>query len=176
MLQEDTRTVVRLSRPTRVAIVASTYNSNYVDGLIEATLEAFESSQASGPSPEHNTLDAEIIRVPGAFEIPVVASELAHQTSDPFHAILCYGVVLQGATSHAEQIISAVSQSLVWIQIERRIPVINGVYHFESEDQAASRCLNPKSSRGAECGRTTLEMVEVMRELRNSASEADPRS
>ncbi|MCS1411187.1 MAG: 6,7-dimethyl-8-ribityllumazine synthase [Verrucomicrobia subdivision 3 bacterium] len=107
-----------------------------------------------------------VIRVPGAFEIPVVAAELAlRQGKDKFDGIIGLGVILQGITSHAEHIGSAVTQAFVSIQVAYRVPIIHEVLVFASVEQARERCLSAKHNRGAEAATTALEMARVMRSL-----------
>jgi 6,7-dimethyl-8-ribityllumazine synthase len=106
-----------------------------------------------------------VVRVPGAFEIPVVAARLAHEGVPPVSAVLCLGVIFQGETAHARHIGDAVSQALAQLQIASRIPIIHGVYHFESEKQARVRCLDPRHNRGTETARTALAMARVCQAL-----------
>jgi 6,7-dimethyl-8-ribityllumazine synthase len=148
------------------AIVASRYNGNFVDGMLRA---ARAELRAAG-------VKVRIVRVPGAFEIPVVAARLAaksalHSTlhlkrSTPLSGIICLGVVFQGETSHAEHIGWGVTHALAQIQVQHKIPVIHGVFVFEKEKQARVRCLGTKHNRGTEAAQTALQMAQVMAALR----------
>ena len=138
------------------AVVASEYNGRYVDALlrnVQAELKAGGGRHIK------------VVRVPGAFEIPVVAAALARSHLPRLSAIVCLGVIFQGETSHAQHIGEAVSQSLARLQTEQMIPVIHGVYHFTTEAQARVRCLGKKHNRGIELARTALAMTRVMRNL-----------
>ena len=104
----------------------------------------------------------EIIRVPGAFEIPVVAAALSRRLTPRVSAILCLGVILRGATSHAQQVGESVSQALLSIQMHTLIPVIHEVLLLENEQQAKERCLDPQRNRGLEAAQTALTMAKVM--------------
>ncbi len=138
----------------RFAIVASCYNGRYVDALLRAARSELRRGGAER---------IEVIRVPGAFEIPVVAARLAAERQPRPSAIVCLGVIFQGETSHARHIGDAVSHALARLQLEQRLPVIHGVYVFETEEQARARCLGRKHNRGLEVARTALEMARIVR-------------
>ena len=140
------------------AIVASRYNQVYVDSMVKAARRALLDAGAS---------KIQVVRVPGAFEIPVVAARLAK--SFDFSAIICLGVILRGATTHAQNIAEAVSDGLVKLQIVTEVPVIHEVLLLENPKQAEARCLGRDHNRGTEAALTALEMARVMRQL--SASE-----
>ena len=143
----------------RFAIVASTYNARYVDAMLRAARA--EIRRAGGA--------LQIVRVPGAYEIPVVAARLARTGrgagQPPLQRILCLGVILRGATTHAQHIGEAVSYALAQIQIEHEVPVIHEVLLLENEQQARERCLNRTHNRGTEAAQTALTMAQVMRAL-----------
>ena len=135
------------------AIVASTYNPRFVDAMLRAAKS--EILRAGGK--------VHLVRVPGAYEIPVVAARLA-RTQD-LSAIICLGVILRGATTHAQHIGEAVSDALVQIQIQYEMPVIHEVLLLENEQQAVERCLSKTHNRGTEAAQTALEMARVMKSL-----------
>jgi 6,7-dimethyl-8-ribityllumazine synthase len=159
------------------AIVASRYNARYVDAMLRAAkAELWRAEVAS----------IEVVRVPGAYEIPVAAKRLARtaqlSTLDPaafaaypnaaspqrrqLSAIICLGVILRGETVHAAHIGEAVSRALMQIQLEHEIPVVHEVLLLENEGQARARCLNPRHNRGTEAAQTAMAMAHVMEKLR----------
>jgi 6,7-dimethyl-8-ribityllumazine synthase len=101
------------ARGCRFAIIASKYNARFVDAMLRAAKK--EILRAGGK--------VEIVRVPGAYEIPVVAAKLARQSAinHQLTAIICLGVILRGATTHAQHIGEAVSNALVQIQIQHAV-------------------------------------------------------
>lgn len=135
------------------AIVASSYNARFVDAMLHAAKK--EIVRAGGK--------VKVVRVPGAYEIPVVSARLAR--SQEFAGIICLGVILRGATTHAQHIGEAVSNALVQIQVQYEVPVIHEVLLLENQQQAVERCLDKKSNRGMEAAQTALEMARVMAAL-----------
>ena len=146
------------------AIVASKYNVRYVDAMLRAAVAELKRAGAK----------VQVVRVPGAFEIPAVAATLAAGGADGSRltphasrpaAIICLGVIFQGQTSHAQHIGWGVTHALAQIQVQQRLPVIHGVFVFEKEEHAKVRCLGRKHNRGREAAHTALEMARVMASL-----------
>ncbi len=159
----------------RFTIVASRYNARYVDAMVRAAKAELARAGARG---------IEILRVPGAYEIPVVVARLARGASPPSRAedstrerqrigrkghppaaIICLGVILRGETVHAAHIGEAVSRALMEIQLRYEIPVIHEVLLLENEAQARARCLGRDHNRGREAAQTALAMARVMEDL-----------
>ena len=140
------------------AIVASRYNARYVDAMLQAAKKTLSAAGAK----------IKIVRVPGAYEVPIVAARVARQSDEgeQISAIICLGVILRGETVHAAHIGEAVSQALMQIQLQHEVPVIHEVLLLENEAQAKKRCLEKKHNRGMEAAQTALEMSQVMRGLR----------
>ena len=109
-------------------------------------------------------------RVPGSFEIPVVAREVAIQNKAD--AIIACGVILQGETNHAQNLSRSVTDALQRIAIEHGVPVINVVLRFDNEKQARARCLENKNNRGTEPARAALEIANVLSEVRSNQGAA----
>jgi 6,7-dimethyl-8-ribityllumazine synthase len=139
------------------AIVASLFNRPYVQGLVDHALAELRSLSPAA--------DIAVHQVPGAFEIPVVVREIALKKNA--HAILALGVILQGKTSHAQNLARSVTDALQQIAIEHGVPVVNAVLSLETEEQAQERCLGSKINRGTEAARAAVEVSEVLGKLRN---------
>lgn len=153
MLKKVSKPEPSNARGARFAIVASKYNARFVEGMLGPAKETLEKAGAQ---------KVEMVRVPGAFEIPVVAAALAKRK---FSAIICLGVIIRGETTHAQHIGEAVSHALAQIQVQYQVPIIHEVLLLENEAQAEVRCLNPKHNRGIEAALTAIEMANVMRSL-----------
>ena len=137
-------------------IVASRFNSQYVDGLIDHATRELRALAPRGTILLH--------RVPGSFEIPVVARELA--VRNKADAIIACGVILQGETDHAQNLSRAVTDALQRIAIEHGVPIINAVLGFDNERQARARCLENKINRGTEAARAAVEIADVLSNVR----------
>jgi 6,7-dimethyl-8-ribityllumazine synthase len=137
-------------------IVASRFNAQYVDGLINHVAAELRMLVPNGTILIH--------RVPGSFEIPVLARELA--IKNKADAIIACGVILQGETDHAQNLSRSVTDALQRLAIEHGVPVINAVLSFDNEDQARARCLENKINRGTEAGRAAVEIANVLSEVR----------
>jgi 6,7-dimethyl-8-ribityllumazine synthase len=161
MLTPTRKTHPRRSQSGRFAIIASRYNTRFVDGMLRAARQALREAKAT---------EVLVLRVPGAFEIPVVAAKLASGNSGRFAALICLGVIIRGETTHAQFIGESVTAALTQIQLQHLVPVVHEVLLLENEQQAVARCLSPTHNRGAEAAHTALEMAEIMRRVDTSAA------
>ena len=152
MLKKASKANTNQVSGTRVTIVASRYNARYVNSMLRAAKTELAKAKVA----------VEVVRVPGAFEIPAVASALAGRLANPVDAILCLGVILRGETTHAENIGQAVTGALAQLQVEYSLPVIHEVLLLENVQQARERCLDARNNRGIEAARTAIEMTRVM--------------
>ena len=155
MLKKAAKTKAKGAGGRRIAIVASRYNAKYVNAMLRAAKAELAKAKAI----------VEVVRVPGAFEIPAVASALAMRLAKPVDAIVCLGVILRGETTHAEHIGQAVTDALLQLQVDHTLPVIHEVLLLENVDQAMKRCLDSSHNRGLEAAQTAIEMTRVMARL-----------
>jgi 6,7-dimethyl-8-ribityllumazine synthase len=138
-------------------IVASRFNAQYVDGLID---HATDELRALAPD-----ATISLYRVPGSFEIPVVVRELSNQNKAD--AIIACGVILQGETNHAQNLSRSVTDALQRIAVEHCVPVVNVVLSFDTENQARARCLENEINRGTEAARAAVEIANVLSKVRS---------
>jgi 6,7-dimethyl-8-ribityllumazine synthase len=146
----------RSARPQSFAIVASRFNSHYVDAMLD---HATEELRALAPG-----ATVVVQRVPGAFEIPVVVRELA--TRNKADVIIACGVILKGETNHAQNLSRSVTDALQRVAVDYGVPVINAVLSFDNEMQARERCLGEKINRGTEAARVAVDIAATMSMLR----------
>ena len=147
----------RAGAPTaRFAIVASKYNAAYVNSMVRAACRVLRAAKVR---------HVQVVRVPGAYEIPVVARRLARTATPSLSAVICLGVILRGETAHAQLIGEAVTRALMKIQVQEEVPMIHEVLLLENRAQARVRCLSPGHNRGAEAAQSALEMARVMGSL-----------
>ena len=137
----------------RIAIVASTYNTEYVDGMLNAALATLTDAGVG---------KVELVHVPGAFEIPVVTAKLARRKRRRPEAIICLGVILRGETTHADNVCETVSLLLGEIAVETSVPVIHEVLLLENTSQAKARCISKKTNRGNEAAHSALAMARLI--------------
>ncbi len=154
---------VTLARPRRMrgkskfCIVASKFNAPYVQGLIDHAEKELRGLARNATIAIH--------RVPGSFEIPVAAREIALR--EKADEIIACGVIMQGETNHAKNLSRSVTDALQRVAIDYGVPVINVVLSFDNETQARERCLENKINRGTEAGRAAVEIANLMSELRS---------
>ncbi len=145
-----------ISRKGTVFIVASRYNSTFTDALVEAA-----SGTLAKLAPD---LVVKIVRVPGAFEIPVVVEAVAVSDTPPL-AIIALGVIIRGSTAHANLIAESITRSLQNTGVSHLIPVIHEVLLVENAAQAEVRTLGDELNRGREAAEAAVTMIEVMDSL-----------
>ena len=140
----------------RFAVLASRWNAPIVDALVESATQVLHARGVTG-----DCLD--VIRVPGAWELPVLAAKLAAQGRHA--AIIALGCVVRGDTRHYEQVADGCAQGLMRVQVEHRVPVLNGVLAVEREADAKARAGGSHGNKGEEVALAALEMTRLWSEL-----------
>ena len=137
----------------RIGIVASRYNALVVDALVSGALEACRRLQIP-------TDQVDIVRVPGALEIPLAAKALAK--TGHYAALVCLGAVLRGETDHHDHVADVATRVIGDIMLEYNIPVAHGILSCESLEQALQRSGGKMGNKGSEALVTALEMVSLL--------------
>ncbi len=140
----------------RFGIVASRFNHELTDELARSACDCL---LQNGAKPE--TID--LVRVPGAYEIPVVAEKMA--ASGKYDALVVLGVVVEGETQHAQMIIDTTGQAILDIACRHRVPVINEIVGVRTWAQAEARCLGGKNTRGWYAAEAAIETARVYKQL-----------
>jgi len=138
------------------AIVVGRFNSFVVESLLEGALDTLKRHGVS----EENI---RVVRVPGAFEIPLAVKRLAQQKQDD--AIIALGAVIRGGTPHFEYVSGESSKGVAQVSLEYDIPVANGILTVNSIEQAVERSGTKMGNKGAEAALSVLEMVSVLKQL-----------
>ena len=144
-----------VAKGLKMALVVSRFNSFLTEQLVKGAVDAFV---RLGGDEKNLTL----VRVPGAYEIPVVARRLASKGLD---AVIALGAVVQGATTHAELINQATAKAFTEISVETGVPVLNGVVSAENLEQAVERCGTKQGNKGFSVMQSAVEMANVLKKI-----------
>ena len=137
----------------KFAIVIARFNSFISDKLLEGAIDSLTRSGAA-------EADIDIARVPGAFEIPLIAKKFAE--SQKYDAVICLGVVIRGATPHFEVVVNEVSKGAAQVGLESGVPVLFGVLTTETIEQAIERAGTKAGNKGAEVAIAAIEMANLV--------------
>ena len=140
----------------KFALVVSRFNDFITEKLLSGALDALIRSGASDK-------DIEVVKVPGAFEIPLVALKMAK--TKRFDAVICLGAVIRGATPHFDYVSAEVSKGIAQVSLESEVPVIFGVITTDTIEQAIERAGTKAGNKGAEATLSALEMVSLLSKL-----------
>jgi 6,7-dimethyl-8-ribityllumazine synthase len=146
-------------------IVASRFNDFVVKALLEGAIEAIRRHGGEAGA-------ADVVWVPGSYEIPVVARELA--LSGRYDALICLGAVIRGATAHFDYVAGGAAGGISNVALETGVPVIFGVITTESIEQAIERAGTKMGNKGFEAAVSAMEMADIMAKLRERASLTNP--
>ena len=141
----------------RVAVVASSWHTQVMDGLIAGAQRAFDAYDVEAP---------ELVRVPGSFELPVVAKALAERGYD---AVVALGVVIRGGTPHFDYVCAAATDGLTRVTLDTGIPVGFGLLTCDDEQQALDRAglEGSKEDKGYEAASAALVTATTLRDIRS---------
>lgn len=140
----------------RFAIVAGRWNDFIVSRLVDGALDALERLGAEASA-------VELYRVPGSFEIPLLALRLAE--SKRFDAVICLGTIIRGQTPHFDYIAAEVARGIAQAGMQTGVPVVFGIVTADTLDQAIDRAGVKLGNKGFEAGTTAVELVNLYREV-----------
>ena len=140
-----------LAKGKRFALIVGRFNDFISEKLVSGALDALIRSGADKE-------DIDIVKVPGAFEIPLVAKKLAQQNYD---AIICLGAVIRGATPHFDYVSAEVSKGIATVSLEAQLPVIFGVITTDTIEQAIERAGTKAGNKGWDAAQAAIEMVNL---------------
>ena len=140
----------------KIGIIVARFNSFISEKLLEG---AMDSLVRSGVADD----DIDVARVPGAFEIPLVAQKMAG--SGKYDAVICLGVVIRGATPHFDFVASEVAKGTAQVMLDAGVPVLFGVLTTESIEQAIERAGSKAGNKGSDVAVAALEMIDLIDKL-----------
>lgn len=145
-----------VSDKIKIGIVASRFNEFITSKLIGGALDGLKRHNV-------NDDDIELAWVPGAFEIPLIASKMAE--SGKYDAVICLGAVIRGSTSHYDYVCSEVSKGIASVSLKTGVPVMFGVLTTDNIEQAIERAGTKAGNKGYDCALSAIEMVNLIRNL-----------
>jgi 6,7-dimethyl-8-ribityllumazine synthase len=140
----------------RFAIVVARFNGFIVESLLAGAMDTLTRNGVSAA-------DITVVKVPGAFEVPVVAQNLAQSGS--YDAIIALGAVIRGATPHFDVVANESAKGLSAVALDHGLPVINGILTTDSIEQSIERAGTKAGNKGAEAAAAAIEMVNIFRQL-----------
>ncbi|HEY1772335.1 MAG TPA: 6,7-dimethyl-8-ribityllumazine synthase [Gammaproteobacteria bacterium] len=146
----------RSAKGLRIAVVAARFNHFVVDKLLAGAVETLEQAGISAQ-------DLDIVRVPGAFELPLTARKLAQSRN--YDAIITLGAVIRGGTPHFEYVCSECARGVSEVARDSGVPVIFGVLTCDDMEQATARSGGAHGNKGADSAIAAIEMVDLLRKL-----------
>ena len=140
----------------KVGIVAARFNEFITSKLVGGALDGLKRENVKDE-------DIDVAWVPGAFEIPLIASKMAK--SRKYDAIICVGAVIRGSTSHYDYVCSEGSKGIAQVSLANDLPVMFGVLTTDTIEQAIERAGTKAGNKGFECAQGAIEMVNLIREI-----------
>ena len=140
----------------RIGIVAARFNELITSKLVAGAQDALRRHNVSEE-------DVDVAWVPGAFEIPLIASEMAK--CGKYDAVICVGAVIRGDTSHYDLVCSEAAKGIAQVGLASGVPVLFGVITTENIEQAIARAGSKAGNKGYDCALSAIEMVNLMKQL-----------
>lgn len=140
----------------KFGIVLSRFNSFIAEKLLEGALDTLLRSGAGDD-------DIEVARVPGAYEIPLVAQRMAR--SGKYDAVICLGVIIRGATPHFDFVANEAAKGIAQVGMDTGLPIIFGVLTTDTIEQAIERAGSKAGNKGADCAVAAVEMVNLLNQI-----------
>ncbi len=141
------------ARGKKFAVIVARFNSFIAERLLEGALDTLVRSGASKDN-------IEIAKVPGAYEIPLLAQKMA--ASKRYDAIICLGAVIRGATAHFDYVAGEVAKGIAQVSLATGVPVIFGVLTTDTIEQAIERAGTKAGNKGSDCAAAAIEMVNLL--------------
>ena len=145
-----------VAKGIRVGIVAARFNEFITSKLLSGAMDGLVRHDVQEE-------DIHVAWVPGAFEIPLIASKMAG--SGKYDAVICLGAVIRGSTSHYDYVCNEVSKGIAAVGLDSGIPVLFGVLTTENIEQAIERAGTKAGNKGYDCALSAIEMVNLIREI-----------
>lgn len=147
-----------ISKDIRIGIVAARFNDFITSRLLDGALDGLKRHEVRDE-------DIDIAWVPGAFEIPLIASKMA--AGGKYDAVICLGSVIRGSTTHYDYVCSEVSKGISHVSLNSGIPVMFGILTTETIEQAIERAGSKAGNKGFDCAVGAIEMVNLIREMKD---------
>lgn len=144
------------ARGVRVAIVAAHFNALVVDKLLSGTLQTLATSGV-------RAVNIDVVRVPGAFEIPVAVKQAA--VSRRYDAIIALGAVIRGETPHFDYVAGECARGIMQVMLDTGVPVGFGVLTCDTLEQAQARAGGAAGNKGADAAQAALQMANLLQQL-----------
>ena len=145
-----------VAREVKVGIVAARFNEFITSKLLDGALDGLKRHHVRED-------DIHVAWVPGAFEIPLIASKMVK--SGKYDAVICLGAVIRGSTSHYDYVCNEVSKGIASVSLESGVPVMFGVLTTENIEQAIERAGTKSGNKGYDCAVGAIEMVNLIHQL-----------
>lgn len=145
-----------IGKDIRVGIIVARFNEFITSKLLGGAIDTLVRHDVS-----EDLID--VAWVPGAFEIPLIASKMTK--SKKYDAVICLGAVIRGSTSHYDYVCAEVSKGIAMVSMNSEIPVMFGVLTTDNIEQAIERAGSKAGNKGAECALSAIEMVQLIRQI-----------